>query len=420
MHHKDDKLRSINVAFTETKLFLLVDKEDTEKFKNRVYANYKCKPYPQFIRHLNIFFNPLQLQAAGIRFKILIQCAGDLIETQRGQYHQVLNIQDSLAISINYLRHSKTPNFMDPHDPLKVCDKYSLKGLFRRSGFYVKWVDSDVAKLGSHRTTLSSRGCKRKAREPLDAASRNTRAYVEASDTFAETRTIIRKENPSFTIPAHPSLDEQHVLRMAAAISSPSAITQFTELVAAWRNRDEQKLITDTGDNGLRQCAAYLKNASSKSLLGKFQLRYARVVIAQQIKENKHTQSQMRLGKNAKAQLAERLGLTAVDLSQSLDEGRMWSRVCGNFPGILAFIPLSANPPFNLLKQEWKNLNPPQLKALRRLLVNCESFTELCRAGEMLQDIISRGSELIFCWEEHGYQFSDSCYLARTVERVAD
>ncbi|KAM0540553.1 hypothetical protein ACHAO7_011105 [Fusarium culmorum] len=421
MHNEDDKLRSVNVAFAGTKLFLLVDEEDTEKFEDWVRANYKCKPCPQFVRHLNIFFNPLQLQAAGIRFKILIQRAGDLIETQRGQYHQVLNIQDSLAISINYLRHSETPNFMDPHDPLEVCDECGLKGLFGRSGFYVKWVDLNVAPPASHRITLSGKGCKRKAAsEPLNAASRNTRAYAEASDKFAETRTIIRLGNPSFTIPTHPSLDEQHVLKMAAAVLSPSAIAQFTELVAAWRNRDGQKLITDTGDDGLRQCAEYLKNASSKSLLGKFQLRYARLAIARQIEDDKRVRSQVRLGKKSKAELAKRLGLTADELSLSLDEGRMWNRVCGDFPGMLALIPLNASFPFYLSKKEWKELNSAQLKALRRIFVNCESFEELCRAGEILQDIISRGSELIFSWEEHGYQFSDNCYLARTVERVAD
>ncbi|KAF4342957.1 hypothetical protein FBEOM_3047 [Fusarium beomiforme] len=399
MHKEDDKCGSVNVGFLGTKLFLRVLTEDTEKFEGWVRANYKCKPCPQFVRHLNIFFKPKQLEAAGIRFELLIQRPGDLIETKPHQYHQVLNLEDSLAISINFLPPGVTPNFKDANNPLKVCNECGFKRLCGLPGFHVKWVDPDMPAPGTNEAISSIKRRKRKAPpEPLEAGARNTRGYTDSSETFSKTVKMIESEAPFFKLVSQPSLDEQHVMKMAAAILSIPAIDQFKGLVSAWRNRNEHITISPEGD-ALKQCALYLKNASSKSAIGKFHLRHSRALLARLVDNWKSEQSYTRLGKKEKADLARKLEMDDNELTNSLREGRMWNEVCGDFHGLLPFIPLNFGPPFNLSVQDWKQLGKSQVKTLHQL-IDCDDTRRLCKAGQTFENIVARGQHVVFEWEQ--------------------
>ncbi|EGU73840.1 hypothetical protein FOXB_15649 [Fusarium oxysporum f. sp. conglutinans Fo5176] len=399
MHKEDDIFGSVNVGFLGTKLFLRVLTEDTEKFEKWVRAKYKCKPCPQFVRHLNIFFEPKQLEAAGIRFELLIQRPGDLIETRPDQYHQILNLEDSLAISINHLSPGITPNFRDVNNPLEVCNECGLKGLYGRPGFHVKWVDPDVLAPGMNEATVSTKRHKRKAPpEPLEAGARNTRGYTDSSETFNKMLRIIRSEAPFFKLPSKPSLDEQYVMKMAAAILSIPAIEQFRGLVSAWRNRNEHIIVSKQGDP-LKQCALYLKNASAKTALGKFQLRHSRALMARLVDDWKSERSLSRLGKKEKADLAHRLEIEGNELTNSLREGRMWNEVCGHFHGLLPFIPLNSGPPFSISVQDWKQLDKGQLKTLHQL-IDCDDSRRLCEAGKALENMVAYDSPVVFEWEQ--------------------
>ncbi|KAJ9414888.1 JmjC domain, hydroxylase-domain-containing protein [Fusarium oxysporum] len=399
MHKEDDKFGSVNVGFLGVKLFLRILTEDTEKFEKWVHAKYKCKPCPQFVRHLNIFFKPKQLEAVGIRFELIIQRPGDLIETKPDQYHQVLNLEDSLAISINYLSPGITPNFRDVNNPLEVCNECGLKGLYGRPGFHVKWVDPDVLAPGMNEATVSTKRHKRKAPpEPLEAGARNTRGYADCSETFNKTLRIIRSEAPFFNLPSKPSLDEQYVMKMAAAILSIPAVEQFKGLVSAWRNRNEHIIISKQGDP-LKQCALYLKNASAKTALGKFQLRHSRALMARLVDDWKSERSLSRLGKKEKADLAHRLEIEGNELTNSLREGRMWNEVCGHFHGLLPFIPLNSGPPFSISVQDWKQLDKGQLKTLHQL-IDCDDSRRLCEAGKVLENMVAYDVPVFFEWEQ--------------------
>ncbi|KAF4473782.1 histone demethylation 3d [Fusarium agapanthi] len=399
MHKEDDIFGSVNVGFMGTKLFLRVLAEDTERFEKSIRDKYKCKPCPQFVRHLNRFFEPKQLEALGIRFELLIQRPGDLIETKTNQYHQVLNLQDSLAISINYLSPGITPNFRNGDSPLEVCNECGLKGLYGRPGFHVKWVDPVVQAPGMNEAVVSTKRHKRKAPpEPLQAGARNTRGYVDSSETFNKTLRVIRSEAPSFSLPPQPNLDQQSVMHMAAAILSIPAIEQFKELVSAWRNRNEHIVLSKQGDP-LKQCARYLKSASAKTAIGTFQLRHSRALLARLVDEWKTEHSLSRLGKKEKADLAQRLEIGDNELTNSLRDGRMWNEVCGQYPGLLPFIPLNSCPPFNISVQDWKQLDKGQLKTLHQL-IDCDDSRRLSEAGMVLQNIVAYDSSLVFKWEQ--------------------
>ncbi|GKU10076.1 histone demethylation protein 3d [Fusarium langsethiae] len=399
MHKEDDKFGSVNVGFLGVKLFLRILTEDTEKFEKWVRAKYECKPCPQFVRHLNIFFKPKQLEAVGIRFELIIQRPGDLIETKPNQYHQVLNLEDSLAVSINHLSPGITPNFRDVNNPLEVCNECGLKGLYGQPDFHVKWVDPDVLAPGMNEATVSTKRNKRKAPpEPLEAGARNTRGYADSSEMFNKTLRIIRSEAPFFSLPSKPSLDQQYVMKMAAAILSIPAIEQFKGLVSAWRNRNEHIIISKQGDP-LKQCALYLKNASAKTAIGKFQLRHSRALLARLVDDWKSERLLSRLGKKEKADLAHRLEIEDNELTNSLREGRMWNEVCGHFHGLLPFIPLNSGPPFSISVQDWKQLDKGKLKTLHQL-IDCDDTRRLCEAGKALENIVAYDSPVVFEWEQ--------------------
>ncbi|KAH7459903.1 hypothetical protein FOMA001_g19831 [Fusarium oxysporum f. sp. matthiolae] len=415
MHKEDDIFGSVNVGFLGTKLFLRVLAEDTEKFEKCVRDKYKCKPCPQFVRHLNIFFEPKQLESLGIRFELLIQRSGDLIETKTNQYHQVLNLQDSLAISINYLFPGITPNFRDVNNPLEVCDECGLKGLYGQPDFHVKWVDPDVLAPGMNEAIVSTKKRKRKApQEPPEAGARNTRGYEDSLEELDKTLKIIKSEAPFFSHPSQPSLDQQHVLMFAAAILSIPAIEQFKGLVSAWRNRNEHIVLSKQGDP-LKQCALYLKNASAKTAIGKFQLRHSRALLARLVDEWKAEHSLSRLGKKEKADLAQRLEIEDKELTNSLRDGRMWNEICGNFHGLLPFIPLNSCPPFNISVQDWKQLDKGQLRTLHQL-IDCDDSRRLSEAGMVLQNIVAHDPPVVFKWEQENL---DNQSLWAVLESVA-
>ncbi|KAG5749501.1 hypothetical protein H9Q70_007837 [Fusarium xylarioides] len=415
MHKEDDIFGSVNVGFLGTKLFLRVLTEDTEKFEKWVRGKYRCKPCPQFVRHLNRFFEPKQLEALGIRFELLIQRPGDLIETKTNQYHQVLNLQDSLAISINYLSPGITPNFRDVDNPLEVCDECGLKGLYGRPGFRVKWVDPGVPAPGMNEATVSTKRHKRKAPpEPLDAGARNTRGYADSSETFNKTLRIIRSEGPLFSLPSKPSLDQQRVMKLAAAILSIPAIEQFKGLVSAWRSRNEH-IVVSKQDDRLKQCALYVRNANAKTAIGTFLFRHSRALLARLVDEWKAKRSLTRLGKKDMADLLQQLEMEHAEFTNSLREGRMWNDVCGQYPGLLPFIPLNSCPPFYISVQDWKQLGNG-LKTLHQL-IECDDLKRLSEAGMVLENIVAYDSAVVFKWEQENL---DSQSLWAVVESVAD
>lgn len=103
MHKRDADFGSVSVGFAEITAFLLVYTRDTKMFEDWVRdtipdAPPKGKCCDQWVRHLNIFFRPEQLEEAGVRFTILLQRVGNFIFTKPNQYHQVVILQDSLSL----------------------------------------------------------------------------------------------------------------------------------------------------------------------------------------------------------------------------------------------------------------------------------------------------------------------------------
>jgi hypothetical protein len=389
-------LRSFNEVYFGSgyKLWLVIMKHHIAKFNAFIRANWKCKRCDHGVSHLCLLVAPSTLEREGIDYEIAVVGRGEAFWTFPGQPHQVINFGYCAARSIN---------FSHPEDNLDINKA------------------NECAECGFHRQkTASGKGHKRKApKEPLEAAPGKTRAYAVASEVLNKTRKLIRAAAPLFNPPQHPSLEETHVMRMAAAILSTHATDQFKSLVIAWRDRNEHTVISSgTGHDQLTQCAAYLKNATSKTAIGRFQLRHSRALLARLVDDQKTKRSISLLTSEEKTELAKRLNMEINQLSNVLREGRMWNNITGEFPGMLAFIPLNAGPPFNLSVQDWKRLDKAQLKVFHSL-IDCDTLRELCKAGAILQDIVARGSNSVFKWEQ-GSHHSNSQSLWETLEPIAD
>ncbi|KAK7419476.1 hypothetical protein QQZ08_010846 [Neonectria magnoliae] len=251
--------------------------------------------------------------------------------------------------------------------------------------------------------TNSQKSLKRKAPEPL-GTSRTTRACKKASQRLAKLQKIIRAGAPEYEIPENLSPEQLDVLKMAAAILSPLAIEQFTSLVRQWRDRNEHVIISGNTEDLLEQQGRYLKAADEKSTFSKFRLRYARASVAREADKDKAERGQMRLSTAKTKALAQKLDMTSEAVHRHLEEGRIWN----------------ANL-FDIHVKDWKALKGGQQEALHGLLDR--AYTKnLCRAGKIFQEIISKGSRLVFRWEKEDFNLAakDGSLLWETVERAAD
>lgn len=122
-HKEDGNFLSVNLTMHGYKLWILVREADTVRFeelcRNLRYKNqrpclqdrqgHETIDDDQWLRHLNILIHPRWLQKHGIRFDMFVAGPGQLVVTGRHQYHQVINLTDCFAISINFLPSCEPP-----------------------------------------------------------------------------------------------------------------------------------------------------------------------------------------------------------------------------------------------------------------------------------------------------------------------
>ncbi|KAF4471702.1 domain-containing histone demethylation 3D [Fusarium albosuccineum] len=390
MHFEDARLGSVNVGLRGIKLFILIKPTHTEKFEEWVRSNWDCKPCPQFVRHLNMLFGPKQLKCAGIEADYVLQKPGDAIYTRRGQYHQVQNMTDSWAISINTQDPGTKPCFYDSDNPLEVCNECGFKGLYGKEGFYVKWVDSDVAAPAWKRKAVEHGGGRPK---------KTTRTHTAATAELSKLLKKILEADPQCNIPEVDENNTQQldVLYRVAAIRSSHAMKQLMSLVAEWRGSYDHNATLDSNDGTdvIERHVISLKKSLHKSRLSKFMVRLAQMSIANEIDTNKGTGT-LRASTTQLEAIAEKHGICKSAIDQHLQEGRNWRGVCGGLEGLLPLILLDSYNPFHITKKEWQALRG---KSAFHDLLNDEYVQCICAAGKVFQDIVMFGSRKVFWWE---------------------
>ncbi|EXJ53695.1 uncharacterized protein A1O5_13051 [Cladophialophora psammophila CBS 110553] len=102
-HKEDADFRSWNLAIYGWKAWILIKPSETAKFEEFVRSLGPCGDCDQFVRHQNLLIGPQSLKSQGIGFDLLCAGPGQLVVTQKGQYHAVINMTDSFALSVNFL-----------------------------------------------------------------------------------------------------------------------------------------------------------------------------------------------------------------------------------------------------------------------------------------------------------------------------
>lgn len=139
-HFEDANFRSMNLVMHGYKLWVVVPEADTapfEKFCRKLYykSEQPCQPDThsdevvdddQWLRHLDLLIHPRRLQEQGISFYMFVAGPGQMVVTGHRQYHQVINLTDCFAISVNFLL-SYEPPIQDGMWACSDCGLFALR-----------------------------------------------------------------------------------------------------------------------------------------------------------------------------------------------------------------------------------------------------------------------------------------------------
>lgn len=442
MHKEDGNLCSANVCFIGAKLWTKVAMTDNDKFENWVRANNpNCKPCPQFVRHLSIFFAPSQLKAARIAFTTFIQYRGEVVTTKPGEYHQVSNILTSLAISINYLAPSETPSFFDENQPLEVCDECGLKPLYGKEGFHVIWVDSDTPAPGSvDSDDAAATGLKRSAPRLANIKKRRRTAYgkknwapaVSVRKSQRTAANLSSNENDGSeeaqgqqaTLSKMEGHDERGrfvaplpldatmadmVCRLGLAIVSRDAVKQFARAVQHsrrppddYKRRPLDELELEDGDPNCISMARRNKQINAteeKTDFNRISNRYDHLQLANCSQALRGELGLARLPSGTIEEICRMSGSTKQKFQDRNKLGNAWRRLCGDLPhgaGLLAYLPCCRidQSPFGITEKQYRALTDDKngLERFHRLL-DIEYVKSLCAAAEAWYEAMDKGEQ---------------------------
>ncbi|KAF4471519.1 domain-containing histone demethylation 3D [Fusarium albosuccineum] len=263
-HPGDITLRSgRNLTLVGFKLWIIVDKKDNDKLGDLLRRHWvplaqvstPAALCGQWARHLQLLLSPKRLAEEGIGHRILCTGAKQLVVTQPGEYHMVVNYCPSLAIPTNFLL---------PGEPL-FPNVYTCKlcGLWRLKHAANNQLETPLEEPPAKKT---SKGGAVSSRQPKTRSKANSGILQQP-------------------------YTQKNIFKLAVAIWSRPATSHFVDLVQAWRHRGsivqgepeggetEEQLIT----RRLRNIAA----AKFKANLGRLQVRVAEFHLAMDLAKHR-------------------------------------------------------------------------------------------------------------------------------------
>ncbi|KAJ3538083.1 hypothetical protein NM208_g6062 [Fusarium decemcellulare] len=206
----------------------------------------------------------------------------------------------------------------------------------------------------------------------------------------------IRRCDPNCKIPAFSSnhTPQENIFKLAAAIWSRPAISQFVDLVQAWRHRGsmvqgepegeetEEQLIT----RRLRNIAA----AKFKANLGKLQVRVAEFHLAMDLAKHRKDEGRQRSSTALCKSIVKRLNWKYTTFETHRDNGNKWLALCRKGtdpetyqPGLLCFIFFEKVKPFCLSHTDYRNPGVIADPMSFNKLLNAPYTEAICKAAEV-------------------------------------
>jgi hypothetical protein len=334
-HKEDANLRSCNITRAGYKIWLLIPPSDTKKFEAFVMRKWKItKPCDQFVRHLNLFLGPREIEKEGITVDTICAGPGDLISTQPQQYHAVLNATFCVASSINYLLPDETFNY----ENTVHCEECGLSPLVAKS------------------TTLASKLPKRKKPEN----NRETKRRKDNSGINSTLKDIARIDKHC-SIPVFSNVNcTPKALLLACGLRSRLAIERFTLIVSG---RGDQSLDLSRG-RGWSSIISWWQRISQGENTKLFEQCLGRILESEISKAvEKERKGRVRLDSPEIRTAFMKNGRSRSTFYRHLSNGDQWKRLCGSKPGLLCFLHSSFG-----TDDEYRNMNSDDIQHFHELL----------------------------------------------------
>ncbi|KAH7232770.1 hypothetical protein BKA59DRAFT_517218 [Fusarium tricinctum] len=381
--------------------------------------NPKCM---QWLRHLNIFFDPKDLTAAGIQYDIVTQGPGEVVITHQYQYHQVYNVTPTLAIATNFIPLDIQPHFYSPDDPFVVCQKCGLASLFMQDGCHVRFLDSK-SDSSEPQTTLVKRSKTRRRGGKRQKLSRDHESPSHDESEVMLQRMKHLEVEGQFVVPLRLSRSQtmgDSIVPLALAITSRPAIRQFLQAVklskgttSALAPSSINSIVfftpsTNTSiTSAMKAVAQRLKRMDTdnkKQTFYKIMRNYDQYQLAMNwaslVTEEECSQ---RMSTHAYAQVMQTLcdmsGSTVSAIKDRKERGKLWVKLFTDASfdvGLLSFLPYDASNvnPFGVRIEEYLDLvreDAEGLETFRRLL-DIPVVGAMCRYGRAwLEDVDEKG-----------------------------
>ena len=101
MHEEDDGLLSINICLIGVKVWIILNREETEKLKTILRSEFKTYSCKSFWKHKCTIITPQFLKKRNIKYSVVYQKPGMAIVTNIHCFHQVINVTQTLAVARN-------------------------------------------------------------------------------------------------------------------------------------------------------------------------------------------------------------------------------------------------------------------------------------------------------------------------------
>ena len=399
--HVEDarKWRSFNMVIGGRKLWIFIRTSHTVKFEAFVKKNWRCNDCHQFVRHQNLLISPETLKREGIAFDLICVGPGQMVVTEPEQYHAVINISDCFAISINFLPPGEAifpPNLRICTDcglyPLAQKEFIRVPSTKDRSVPPIDRIVSVPKRRGTDNDLQLEKGAKRIMNGDMSAPMQLQRVVTE-----------MRSINKLYRYPSHEHGATPKIFSLATAIMSQAAAAQFHHLVTSTRELKTTSTIrldvSEEPSSRLVQRLRRIDTSGRRSMLEKFVVRTLQVFLAKELTpEDGRQRVDSALIKNA----LEETGWKRDTLYYHLKQGRKWTRICGDYEGLLCFFFLEPTNPFEISADQYLSMEDNDLKIFHDLLKS-DYITAICSAGKAFQGCLqSTAVDTEFVWEGKG------------------
>ncbi|KAK5021243.1 hypothetical protein LTS07_011158 [Exophiala sideris] len=399
-HKEDAEFLSMNLVASGWKVWIRIVIKHTAKFEAFVKKGWRCNDCDQFVRHQNLLISPATLRLEGIGFEI--DCVGprQMVVTEAGQYHAVLNMTDCFAVSINFL---PTSDVMF-QKTLRVCQDC---GLYPLDGANFIRVSPTPAAASHTPLTKTSVTRKRHSADnsksaPVRETKRITNIHTRAVSDFTEVMVRMKRIDKLCRFPSLECGATSEVFELVTAIMSPAAIVQFHHLVTSLREVGTSIIHLDVSSDSSTRLVQHIRKIDTsgrRSILERFIVRIHQLLLAEEVDNRDDDGSRLRAKASVIKLALARTKWDRSKLDYNLKQGRLWKRICGDLRGLLGFIFLEASNPFNISLDRYRCLKNDDFEMFHRLLRN-EYITAICTAGYAFQKTLqTTTADVEFLWE---------------------